>query len=390
MNMASFAVSIGLGVVALALPAIGADIGPTDRLLATADAVVVARVQSGTQTGYIASFALSVESTIKGPLSAGGVVAATWSTGLSASRDLTGGYGLWFLKQGTGGQWNPLALGSGQIPFEMAYVRLSSGAAVPATAAGSSSPTASDFLAVQLASALPYHSTSVSLYDAASALLGLAETPTTLSVLRTFSSSGDPAIRFVGLTGLVGTGPWSPLAGNGHNTNVSRLLEARWALSQIAANIASTASPQDVSVLVGHAVAIVRDANAGTVAALGEIAASNIYNVQRGAAFALREIHTSASLPLLAQLMNSSDPWVRECGMSGLSRFVDGMPTANPDNMTSGKDLVRQGPTPYRTPATDQYDLSGPGVPAGSEAAYLQFWKTWWSANQATLAPPAQ
>jgi len=140
MNMASFAVSIGLGV-ALALPATGADIGPTDRLLAAADAVVVAQVQSGTQAGYTASFALSVESTIKGPLSAGGVVAATWSTGLSANRDLTAAYGLWFLKQGTGGRWNTLALRSGQIPFEMAYVRLSSGAAVPPTAASSSPPT---------------------------------------------------------------------------------------------------------------------------------------------------------------------------------------------------------------------------------------------------------
>ena len=390
MNMASFAVSIGLGGVALALPAIGADVGPTDRLLAAADAVVVARVQSGTQTGYTASLTLSVESTIKGTLSAGDVVPATWSTGLSGNRDLTGGYGLWFLKQGTGGHWTPLALGSGQIPFEMAYVRLSSGAAVPPTAASSSSPTLSDLLAVQLASALLYHSTSVPLYNAASALLGMAETPTTLSVFRTFSSSGDPAIAFVGLTGLVGTGTWSPLEGNGHNTSVSRLLEARWALSQIATNIASISSLQDVSALVGTAAGIVRDTNSGTIAALGEIAASNIYNVQRSAAGALSEIHTSTSLPLLAQLLNSSDSWVRECGMRGLSRFIDGLPVAIPDNVPSGKNLVSQGPTPHRTAATDQYSLSRQLLPAGSEAAYLQFWKTWWSENQAALTPPAQ
>jgi hypothetical protein len=331
-----------------------------------------------------------MESTLKGPLLSGDVIPASCATGLRANRDLTGGYGLWFLKQGTGGQWTPLSLASGQIPFEMAYVRLSAAAAVPSTASSSPSPTPSDLVAVQLASALPFHSTSVPLYDAASALLGLAETPTTLSVFRTFSPSGDPAIRFVGLSGLVGTGSWSPLAGNGHNTNVSRLLEARSALSQIAANIASITSFEDVSALVGNAIDIVHDTNAGTVAALGEIAMSNIYNVQRGAASALMDIHTSTSLPLLAQLMDSTDPFVRECGMRGLSRFVDNLPVAIPQNVPSGKNLVSQGFAPYRTAATDQYSLSRQLLPAGSEAAYLQFWKTWWSENHAALAPPAQ
>jgi hypothetical protein len=52
--------------------------------------------------------------------------------------------------------------------------------------------------------------------------------------------------------------------------------------------------------------------------------------------------------------------------------------------------LVPQGPTPYRTAATNQYSLSAQALPAGSEAAYLQFWKTWWSEHQAALAPPAQ
>ena len=76
--------------------------------------------------------------------------------------------------------------------------------------------------------------------------------------------------------------------------------------------------------------------------------------------------------------------------MRGLSRFVDGLPTAIPENVPSGKNLVPQGPTPYRTAATNQYSLSAQALPAGSEAAYLQFWKTWWSENQAALAPPAQ
>jgi hypothetical protein len=364
--------------------------GSTDRLIATADAVVVAQVQSGTQAGYTASFTLSVGSTIKGPLSAGDVVPATWSSQRTANLDLTGGYGLWFLRQTPGGQWTPLALAGGQIPFEGAYVQLSAGAAVPPTAASSSSPTPSDMVAVQLASALPYHSTSVPLYDAASALLGLAETPTTLSTLRTLRSSGDAEVGLVGLAGLVGYGPWSPLAGNGHNTSVSRLLEARSALSQIATNVASISSLQDVCALLGGPVAIVRDTNTGTIAALGEIAASANTALQRAAAEALSEIHTSASLPLLAQLMNSGDSYVRERGMRGLSRFVDALPTANPDNSTNMKNRVSQGPTPYRTPATDQYSLSRQLLPAGSEAAYLQFWKTWWSANQAALTPPAQ
>jgi hypothetical protein len=62
----------------------------------------------------------------------------------------------------------------------------------------------------------------------------------------------------------------------------------------------------------------------------------------------------------------------------------------HPENVPSGKNLVSEGSTPYRTVATDQYSLSRQLLPTGSEAAYLQFWKGWWSANQATLAPPAQ
>jgi hypothetical protein len=183
-------------------------------------------------------------------------------------------------------------------------------------------------------------------------------------------------------------GSWSPQAGNGHNTNVSRVLEARLALSRIAASIATIGSRQDVSAVMGDAIAIARDANAGTVAALGLIATSNIYNVQRGAAEALMDIHTSTSLALLAKLMNSSDPWVQECGMRGLSRFVDGLPVTIPDNVPNFRNLVSQGPSSYRTSATDQYSLSRRGVPAGSEAEYLQFWQSWWLANRSTLAPP--
>ena len=99
------------------------------------------------------------------------------------------------------------------------------------------------------------------------------------------------------------------------------------------------------------------------------------------------DIHTPASLPLLAELMDSSDPWVQDCGMRGLSRFVDGLPVTIPDNVPNFSNLVSQGPTAYRTSATDQYSLSRRGVPAGSEAEYLQFWKGWWLANKATLAP---
>ena len=71
----------------------------TDRLADQADAVVVADVQSGRQSGYAVAFVLSIVRTIKGDLLPGATANVSWGCALPANKDLKGNYGLWFLRK---------------------------------------------------------------------------------------------------------------------------------------------------------------------------------------------------------------------------------------------------------------------------------------------------
>jgi len=99
-------------------------------------------------------------------------------------------------------------------------------------------------------------------------------------------------------------------------------------------------------------------------------------------------IHTRETLPFLAKLLDSSDATTREFAMRGLSRFVGNLPVATQQNIFSGKASLQQGPAPYRTPDTDRYSLATRSLaqaPEG-EAAFLQFWKSWWALMKDKLA----
>ena len=122
-----------------------------------------------------------------------------------------------------------------------------------------------------------------------------------------------------------------------------------------------------------------RDASPDTIQALGRFASSSSALVQKNAAEALGYIHTPATLPLLAALLNSPDPSAREAAIRGLSLFVDNLPITTLDSTPSQKWRVPQGPAPYRTHDTDLYSLSTRALDPAQEAKYLQFWKSWWA-----------
>src|SRR5438034_8179226 len=117
-----------LAIAATSLTDLRATQGPTDLLADQADAVVVAEVLSGQQTGYDVAFVLLITRTIKGGLAAGTAVNVSGGVRRSGSGSLRGHYGLWFLKK-AGGQWallpviQAVALGTGT------YIPLSKDAA---------------------------------------------------------------------------------------------------------------------------------------------------------------------------------------------------------------------------------------------------------------------
>ena len=97
-------------IIAAGIPCLLAEKRTTDRLADQADAVVVADVQSGRQSGYAVAFVLSIVRTIKGDLLPGATVNVLWGCALPANKDLKGNYGLWFLRKAGGSQWTLLAV----------------------------------------------------------------------------------------------------------------------------------------------------------------------------------------------------------------------------------------------------------------------------------------
>jgi hypothetical protein len=373
--------------IVLSMPYIGLCYGPIDKVAQQADAIVVAEVQTGTQTGRSASLVLSVTRVLKGSMQNGDAVTVLWSSGQSGSRNLTGSYGLWFLKRAANTTWYLLSLANGQIPIELAYLQLAKGATNSISSASDGQPPIGDLIALEISGALPQHPNTTQLFGLATTLLGLAETPTTLSVLRPLRVSSDPELRFLGLAGLVGTGDWSPLAGSATNLNPARLAEARSALAAIANDIDTLGRLAAGPGLVGHAVAVVRDSDSGSVAALGKIASSAEQGLQTQAAYSLACIHTGETLPFLAQLLDSPYTMVRENAVLGMGRFVNNLPITTSGNVPNQRYRVPVGEAPYRTAETDKYSRSSLQVIQNNEAEYVQFWKSWWATMKNKLTP---
>lgn len=341
--------------------------GPPELLANQADAVVVGQVQSGQQTGYSVNFALSVVRSLKGALTAGTTVKVTGSVGSAQSRTLGGQYGLWFLKS-AGGGWELLRWNQGRGGFEISGYLAMAPAASPVAMSATMSPTVapsslSDQMALELGAAIQSYSNPSTLFSAAWNLNGIGQSKVLPGVYQTLRASSDPEIRFIGLIGA-----W----------NVSGDLSA---LGEIADNV-SAVTKLHASSVVGSSICGARDSRPAAVRHLAKIASASDPNMARCAIMALDYIHTQESLPFLAQALDSADPQTRDFAMQGLSRFVDNLPIQNANNVTNGGALVAQGPTPYRTPQTDEYSLSRGPMGSASKAEYLQFWKSWWAAMQ--------
>jgi hypothetical protein len=340
--------------------------GQTDRAIDQADAIVVAEVQSGHQSGFSATFVLSIVRTLKGSVLPGTTVNATWGSMLRAERDLKGGYGLWFLRQIGAGRWT-LAPPNPQVPYEFAYYPMSKASVPESVAAGSRPSTSKDSVAAELAGALKLTTDHGLVYHLASGLLTITESDAAPELFGSLRANGNPELRFIGLAGMVSRGDISALVEMADGINLVRGLAAR--------------------PLVASAISSRRNSDPRVIQALGKIAASPMAGLESSAAESLKNIHTRETLPFLAQLLESNDPKVREAGMTGLSRFVDNLPITTPERVPTGEALTQQGPAPYRTPETDKYSLSRRWLGSANENEYLQFWRSWWDRMKGQLAP---
>ena len=119
------------------------------------------------------------------------------------------------------------------------------------------------------------------------------------------------------------------------------------------------------------------------LAALGRLALSNSApkRVRVCAAYALKSIHVSEALPLLAQLTGAADPDLRFEGVFGLAAAANSghMPGERPLR-TLGKGVDRI-PVPFWNGDTLQR-IPTPVSFRADEVAYISFWTNWWSVNR--------
>lgn len=88
-------------------------------------------------------------------------------------------------------------------------------------------------------------------------------------------------------------------------------------------------------------------------------------DLRQGAAGALARIHTTKTLPTLAELLNSPNPKLRAYAAGGFSRFAN--------NISSETNHPEPGSWPYRSNET----MAHSGVT--SESKVVQFWQRWWN-----------
>lgn len=352
----------GKGLVAAFVTIIGSvciQAQASQRLSDEADAVVVAGVQSGQQTGSSLSLALSVTRTIKGDISAGATLTVSGVCAESINRDLAGKYGMFFLRGTNADRWTLLPVVNG-YGFEGAYYPLSPTAFAPATTTNAGRDTVDDQIARELAAGTAAPAGSYMLLVTENTLFTAPDTSVTRGLFQSLRTNPNPELRFVALARLMKAGDLSALAEVAASIDLVPNLIAR--------------------VFVAQAVLGERNSGAAAVTHLGEIAKSADMSLQQSAADALMRLHTQETLPLLADLLNSDFPRSRELAMAGLSRFVENLPPETEFDATSGKSVMPQGSVPYRSAETDRYSLSTRSLSSATEpeAAFLQFWKSWW------------
>jgi hypothetical protein len=338
-----------------------------------ADAIVAGEIVSGQQSGSTSAvFSLKVVRVIKGTLQAGSVVnvgcpISNWA----GEGGYPGEFGLWFLSQTAGGQFELIPALQGRY-FSSSFLPL-----LPDRAPDNSNPqpaTPNDSVAIEVATAMQYPAElqSLQLTHLARGLFCVRNSTAVPVLYAKLAANANPEIQFFGLSGMVEM-----------NNNAS-------ALAQLVANAGTIPTLSLLREYPLAAIASIHDTRSATISELDQLATSSDPGVQTSAAQSLSNIHTLETLPSLAAMLGAADPKIRALAMRGFSSFVDNLPVFQVSMVPSQSYRVPQGPTPYRTSDTARYDLSVGQVDPSREAIYVQFWKNWWATMKDQLAPQTQ
>ena len=120
-----------------------------------------------------------------------------------------------------------------------------------------------------------------------------------------------------------------------------------------------------------------RSTDPAAIATLAQTAESTsaALDLHRVAAHALAAVHTSATLPYLATLLDSPDAILRVEGIGGIGAFANSLPTQTPANTASLAYLQFPAKGVYKTEDTMTHFAMGPKAIESNESYYLSFWK---------------
>ncbi len=348
-------IRVSLRIAILAIAASSAVCAASvSNLLQQADAVVIGTQSAAVQMGRVVGFQLSVERVFKGTLAPASVVAVAWDSGTDQKLWSTPPAlrGLWFLKAGPQG-WKPIELrfNPSHSPADLVFAT-SAGPLPPALAYSDETPVA-EKLILEIGAGAQADPTVIldASWDVNSANI--------LNLFRYLSQANSPPLRQVGMAGLIARG------------DVGGLLQLEREYGSLDGGAASGTAISDVGVKF-------RNTDPAAVAVLGRLATTDATpRLKRYAAMALQAMHTNASLPYLAALLDSPDPGLQQYAVQGLGFFANGVGVQTPATMPGLDHLNHRQPTPYRTKETEAYL----GFDRKRAAEFVNFWRTWWNAH---------
>jgi hypothetical protein len=345
----------------------------------TADLIVVGSASADISVGATTTaFPLQVTRVIKGDSAiAGKSISVTWAspsgllTSVAAPRGAHIGFsgtGLWFLQRSSN-DWLLLPVMGGGISFDETYFPVPPGPIAIAYTYGSTTAL-SDKVASELAAAVEAdHPASLSL-DSLSRTLETLGSPVVQVLYLRMSASAKTQQRILGLSGLLRGGSASALT------------------SAAAGASMFEGFPRENGILLESIRYNFRPTDANSITALGRAAVDSTnpsLSFREAAAHALASIHTVETLPHLATLLDDPDAKLRMEAIGGIGSFANGLQVQTTANTPSLASLQLPTSAPYKTADTVANFAQGAQAISRDEAAYLVFWKNWWTSNRASL-----
>jgi hypothetical protein len=342
----------------------------------SADLIIVGQGTADIQAGVpAANLVLQVSRVLKGDQSiVGSVLSVTWTphvgglVALVGMREGSAVNGLWFL-QGSSETWSLMPVLQGAASLSDTCYPVPSG---PITGIYSYGATASlaDKIVSELAAAVEANNGYNTQLTALNYLMDQLDSPISRVFYQHMSTSPIVQHRVVGLSGLIRAGDLSALT------------------SSASAAQEFEGYPLEDGILLNSIQYEFRTTDATSVAVLGQISvdsATPSLVFREAAAHALASIHTIDALPYLATLLADPDVKLRVEGIGGLGAFANGLQVQTTANTPSLAGLQLSASSPYRTSATIANFAQGEQAIELNEAAYLTFWRTWWSDHRASL-----